>query len=126
MNYVRVAKFATFSPDGNLELLQCKLCGTVIGEKQLRPIGYKERPDGRIVERIVENFVHNHMYTEVKILCSDGSAHVTNGCHNCLTGELSVEKLEELIQTDEEEQEREPSARTAVGVLKVKKGGGIL
>jgi hypothetical protein len=126
MSFVKYKNFVTKTPDGVLSRLQCKLCGTVIGEIQMRTVGFRERPNGRIVERIVENFTRNHLYSEIKIACEDGSAHVTNGCHKCLTGELSVEVLEELIQTDEEEQELSPSARKVTRVLKTLQGGGIL
>jgi hypothetical protein len=126
MSFVKITKFARFNADGVLERLQCKLCGDVIGEIQLRPVGRKQRPDGRIVEKIVENFTRNDQYTEIKIAFEDGSAHVTNGCKRCLTGQLSVEQLEALTYTDEDDLGMKRTGRKPMGVVKTLVGGGIV
>jgi hypothetical protein len=126
MSFVKVAKFARLTAEGQLDRLQCKLCGVVIGEVQQRPVGMRERPNGRIVERVVENFVRNHLYTEIKIAFEDGSAHVTNGCRNCLVGNLSEEKLNELTYTDEDDLQMTRTGRKPVGVIKTLIGGGIV
>src|SRR5262245_852561 len=126
MSFVKVKKFAHFNADGSLERLQCKLCGDIIGETQQRPVGRRNRPDGRIVEKIVENFARNHKYTEIKIAYDDGSAHVTNGCKRCLTGDMAVEKLDEITQVDTEDLQLPPINRKAIGVVKLLVGGGII
>lgn len=126
MSFVKMKDFVRLAQDGTIERLYCKLCGTIIGEVQHQTIGFRERPDGRLVERILEGFYRNHMYMEVKISFEDGSAHVTNGCKKCLMGDLSVEQLDELTQTDEEEQGLSISGRKSRAIVEQKFGGGIL
>lgn len=125
MNFVRVQDFARLAPDGILERLQCKVCGAVIGEKQYRTIGFRTAPNGQKIERIVESFARNHLYYEIKIACEDGSAHVTNGCKNCLGGSLSVDLLDELLWTDEQDLGIKLGRRSAE-VVERKLGGGIV
>jgi hypothetical protein len=119
-------KFAQVGSDGELQRLQCKICGTVIGEKQQRTIGFRKAPDGRVIERIIEGFTRNHLYTEIKIIYDDGSAHVTNGCKNCLMGHLSVEALAELTAVDERDLKMVPRRGTPIEVVETKIGGGII
>jgi len=126
MKYVKTRDFARLTAEGALDRLHCKMCGRIIGETQQRTVGFKERPDGRIIERIVESFTRNNLYMEVKIAFNDGSAHVTNGCSDCLSGNLGEEILAELTQADEEEQERPVSERKPIGVVKTRLGGGIV
>jgi hypothetical protein len=118
--------FAQMGPDGTLERLQCKICGTVIGEKQQRTIGFRKAPDGRVIERIIEGFTRNHLYTEIKIIFDDGSAHVTNGCKTCLMGNLSVEALSELTSIDERDLKLSPRKGAVIEVVETKIGGGIV
>jgi hypothetical protein len=126
MKFVKVAKFARLNPDGQLERLQCKLCGTVIGEVQERTIGTRQRTNGRMVERVIETFTRNHLYTEVKIVYDDGSAHITNGCSRCLTGDLNEEQMDELTYTDEDDLGLKRSGRKPLAVVKALIGGGIV
>jgi hypothetical protein len=125
MSYVKAPNFVRYSSGGELEVLLCKLCGVVIGEKQHRTIGFRTAPNGQKIERIVENFVRNHLYCEIKIVYEDGSAHVTNGCKTCLNGPLSVEALDELTFVDEQDLKLS-LGRKAAEVVERKIGGGIV
>jgi hypothetical protein len=119
-------KFVTYGNDGQMAVLHCKICGVVIGEKQERTVGFRHGPDGRVIERVLEGFARNHLYMEIKITFEDGSAHVTNGCKNCLTGLTDGARLSELEQCDMEEQGLKARTVSAVEVIETKIGGGIL
>jgi hypothetical protein len=126
MSFIKVEKFARFGDNGELRTLYCKLCGVVIGENQQRTIGFRTLPNGQKVERVLEGFLRNHLYMEIKIVFDDGSAHVTNGCKNCLTGDLGGEILAQLTSTDELEQKLKASNRKPLGIVEAVLGGGIV
>ena len=125
MTFVKAANFARLGPGGELQTLLCKLCGTVIGEKQLRTVGFRTAPNGQKIERIVESFVRNHLYMEIKIAYDDGSFHVTNGCKKCLNGSLIVDILDDITFTDQKDLGLN-LPRRAVEVVEKKIGGGIV
>lgn len=118
-------KFTEYSQEGELVRLRCKICGTVIGERAERSHGFKRLPDGRMIERISDQFHRNNLYCEIKISFEDGSAHVTNGCKNCLVGLTDGAILSELEQVDMTEQGFKPRTAIVLEVVEVKAGGGI-
>lgn len=118
-------KFVEYDQEGQLSVLRCKICGTVIGERAERSHGFKRLPDGRMIERISDQFHRNNLYCEIKIAFEDGSAHVTNGCKNCLVGLTDGAILSELEQADMLEQKLKPRTAIVAEVVEVKAGGGI-
>jgi len=100
-DYVKRPNFVRFGPNGELEELFCKVCGTAIG-------GHTEQVKGRrfehgtwIEERILK-FRRFHNYVELKMEFWDGSAHVTNGCSDCLGENLTSDQMYELHLADME------------------------
>lgn len=87
--------FVTYSDDGRLKELFCKICGSQIaGEQEVR----------RDTNTIVVKWARFSNYAEIKMACADGSAHVTNGCAKCLKSPLSNEMMAELLAADLVEQ----------------------
>jgi hypothetical protein len=83
-------------------------------------------PNGQMIERVVEGFMRNHLYCEMKIEFEDGSQHVTNGCKDCLVGLKDAAILQELEECDMSEQKLKARSAGAIDVLEVKVGGGVL
>jgi len=99
--FVRRPNYVQLGPNGEMQEMFCKVCGTAIG-------GLTEQVKGRRfehgvwIEERVERFRRFHNYVELKIAFEDGSAHVTNGCNNCLSESLTPEQLNELHMADME------------------------
>jgi len=126
MTIVKVADFAIMKPDGTLTRLHCKICGVVIGETGTRTLDRIRDPGGNIVERVMESFLRNDLYTEMKIAYDDGSAHVTNGCRTCLTTALTMDELAQLTRADEIDLELPHREGKPIAIVKIKAGGGIV
>src|SRR5215813_11347863 len=123
---IKAPDFAIIGPDGVMQRLLCKVCGVVIGERELRSLERKADPGGRLVERIVDGFIRNDLYTEMKIAYDDGSAHVTNGCKNCLTQALTLDDLAALTIADEIDLQLPHRTGKPIGIVKIMAGGGIV
>lgn len=122
---IAVRDFVIYDQDGGLSRLHCKICGVVIGERTMRPIGLRRLPDGRMIERVLESFSRNHLYCEVKMSFEDGSAHVTHGCKDCLTGLTDPALLVELEQVDMENMGLKSRNSPVLERVEFKVGGGI-
>lgn len=88
--------FVTYSPEGSVTELYCKVCGVKIAGMALR--------SGPHINSIPQwKFSRNNFYAEIKIAFDDGSHHVTNGCKNCLSSNMDPELLAELFDVDMED-----------------------
>lgn len=103
--FVKCHKFATKDPStGVLRSLQCKLCGTVIGDVVEKAVGYENSRGGQLVKVVTRQFMRFSNYTEIKIAFEDPLYyHVTNGCDKCLHMHLPVNVLAELHAADQED-----------------------
>lgn len=88
--------FITYGPKGLVLAVACKICGTQIANTQEKPGPF---PDSAPVKR----FMRSNLYAEIKFEFDDGSYHVTNGCKNCLSKDMSPELLEQLFLADMED-----------------------
>lgn len=95
-DFIRCEKYITYS-NGATHTLMCKVCGTVIGTKQLQ---YLRDIDGGRNKIYKETFQRLANYHEIKISFTDGSAHVTNGCKTCLTRRMTPAELKQLEMCD--------------------------
>lgn len=120
--------------EGQLSKLYCKRCGVVIAAIIERPKGDpKIDRNGNRVDTYVERFTRFPAFTELKMALKDGSFHITTGCNKCLTHELTLDELQELMQADIEEQRASLgphiavrlAARIPLSIVGIKEGGGI-
>lgn len=117
--------------------LYCKRCGEKIAGITERAKG--DPKIGRFGERIetkVERFSRFGNFTELKMVMQDGARHafhITTGCNKCLTPSLSMAELQELHDTDIDEQALELGSmaivlkqRVPIAIVGIKVGGGIV
>lgn len=76
--------YTQLGPRGEVTAIFCKVCGQ------------------RTASMRGNDLIRNPIYQEAKILCDDGSYHVTNGCVNCLTMNTSPAVLDEILDADQE------------------------
>jgi len=100
-DHVKRSKFVRFGPNGELEELFCKMCGTAIGGMTEKVKGRRFENGVWIEERILQ-FRRFHNYVELKMEFWDGSAHVTSGCRDCLGESLTSDQMYELHLADME------------------------
>ena len=100
-DYVKRPNFVRYGPKGELEELFCKVCGSAIGGMTEQVKGRRFENNQWIEERILR-FRRFHNYVEIKMEFQDGSAHVTNGCRNCLNEKLTFDQMYELHIADME------------------------
>lgn len=75
-------QYAIFGSRGEVVALYCKVCGVQIAHTDRR--GFRRSPS----------------YIEAKLLCDDGSAHVTSGCRRCMSLALEPETLTQMLRAD--------------------------
>ena len=132
MTFVTCSDFIKMEA-GTLKAISCKVCGVLIAGISDRAGGIKMSKNGGRIETRIEKFTRFHNFTELKIALADGGFHITTGCDKCLTHNLNVEQLRELMQADIEEQRPDLgnvladrlAARVPLTVVGVKLGGGI-
>lgn len=100
-DHVKRPSYVRFGPQGELEELFCKICGTAIGGMTEQVKG-KRFENGHWIEERILRFRRFHNYAELKLEFHDGSAHVTNGCRNCLHEGLTFDQMHELHLADME------------------------
>jgi len=131
MPAVTVREFSFHGPSG-LERLHCKFCGVLIADMKARPMGRIPGPvEGTFVDQYVMKFCRLPNYGEAKIACKAKkkgmfSAHVTNGCMDCLQKQFTKEELQECIKADEDDMGfLQSSHGEPVKIVKILAGGGI-
>jgi|SRR5580765_2997296 len=131
--FVKRPNYVLYGPSMSLEELFCKVCGTAIGGLVTQVKGTRITREGKQIEEQIIRFRRYHNYVEVKMQFEDGSYHVTCGCNQCMSVNLTPEQLDELHQADmsvEEEiypGQEEHMARKAAMVVAIRTdGGGII
>lgn len=128
MHQVKRPDYVKYDEEGRLSELYCKLCGSQIGGRVRVLIG-KRMEDGVLSNDYIVEFKRFPNYAEGKIEFHDGSAHVTLGCKDCLTGKLDPETLDAIHQADLDQAPSEYVERYKDRISKrligVKRGGGI-
>ena len=124
--FVKYPDFVVKEGEELRELL-CKVCGEPIAGMAERIKGDpKLSRSGQMIVTKVERFVRFSNFTELKMICKDGSFHITAGCSKCLVQTLNTEQLIELMEADMNEQGVIlPRTRLPERVVGVKLGGGI-
>jgi hypothetical protein len=127
--YVQRPNYVLYGPNGELEELFCKVCGTAIGGMTEQVKGRRFEHGQWIEERILR-FRRFHNYVELKMDFQDGSAHVTNGCRNCLHEGLTSDQMYELhladMELDGAPYTIKSKARVPKGVVAIRSDGGGL
>jgi hypothetical protein len=131
--YALRPKYVLFGPDGKIEEIFCKVCGSAIAGMRSRIIGTRfDSVTNKWIETEVRQFSLLPNYTEIKMQFKDGSYHVANGCRSCLSAPLTPEQLHELHIADMELDDMiypgkaDHMARVPVGVVAIRyDGGGI-
>jgi len=119
--------YVIYGPNGDIEELCCKMCGSVIGSMAEQVKGRRLTPQGWVEERILRFRRHN-TYAELKMEFRDGSFHVTNGCRTCLHENLTMEQLDELHCADMHQDMGAHSVpcmeRYPIGIAAIRTDGG--
>lgn len=125
--YVKRPAYIKVGPDGSLEELFCKVCGTAIGGMSTQVKG-KRFENGQWIEEHILRFRRYHNYAELKLEFWDGSAHVTNGCRDCLHEGLTFDQMYELhcadMELDAGPHSKLCKTRAPKGVVAIRTDGG--
>lgn len=98
--FVKRPNYVTYGEDKSVEEIFCKVCGSPIAGMRARSAGRRLTRDRQWVELVEIRFRRLSNYTDLKIQFEDGSYHVTNGCKNCLSENLTIEQMTELHVAD--------------------------
>lgn len=97
--HIRCPDFVRYV-NGALSEIMCKLCGTVIAGTTTSVESKGLDRNGVMVETRVKHFQRFHNYAEIKILFTNGTAHVTNGCSACISESMAPDILQEMYEAD--------------------------
>jgi len=117
--HIKRPNFVLYGPNGEMEELFCKMCGTAIMGMNEQVKGRRMGPDGKWIEERILRFRRFHNYAELKMEFWDGSAHVTNGCRDCLHEGLTFDQMYELHVCD---MEMDGTLHTKINRRRVPKG----
>lgn len=102
--------------NGQMSKIYCKVCG-----KQIAGMVDKTDKNGKTTSK----FKRFPIYAEAKFRHSDGSFHVTNGCHKCFM-KLDYRLAQEVYEADMAEMQM-PADKWVEAVVKVDtSGAGLL
>lgn len=134
MTEIKRPSYVTFTPNGEITELFCKVCGSQIGGIEDTVQGRSlDKTTNKWVERVVRQFRRFSGYTEMKMEFEDGSAHVTNGCNKCMTEHLNKDDLTAIYNADLDIEAvagnphvKKLRERIPTRVVAVRVGGGIV
>lgn len=134
MSFVKYPSFVRRGPEGQVLEIMCKVCGTPIAGYSETLKNTQRRAGGQQIQEKTIQWHRFHNWTELKMVFSDGSAHITHGCDKCMHRQLTLQQLDELHNVDVDEQGIELGYETATllkhrtptGIVALKKGEGSI